>query len=42
MDAYAVCDAMIFGKGVFGVFSTIEKALHLRVRRKRKAGTCVR
>jgi hypothetical protein len=30
MDAYAVCDAMIFGKGVFGVFSTIEKALHFK------------
>jgi len=27
MDVYVVSDAMIFGKGVFGVFSTFEKAL---------------
>lgn len=27
MEAFIVSDAMIFGKGVFGVFSTIEKAV---------------
>jgi hypothetical protein len=27
MDVYAVSDAMIFGKGVFGIFSTPEKAV---------------
>ena len=27
MDAFVVCDAMIFGKGVFGIFSTLEKAV---------------
>ena len=27
MDVYAVSDAMIFGKGIFGVFSTFEKAI---------------
>ena len=27
MDAFIVSDAMIFGKGVFGIFSTLEKAV---------------
>lgn len=27
MDLYVVSDAMIFGKGVFGIFSTLEKAI---------------
>jgi hypothetical protein len=26
VDVYVVSDAMIFGKGVFGIFSTLEKA----------------
>jgi len=27
LDAFIVSDAMIFGKGVFGIFSTLEKAV---------------
>jgi len=27
MDVFVVSDAMIFGKGVFGIFSTLEKAI---------------
>jgi len=27
MDVFVVSDAMIFGKGVFGIFSAIEKAI---------------
>jgi hypothetical protein len=27
VDAFVVSDAMIFGKGVFGIFSTLEKAV---------------
>jgi hypothetical protein len=27
MDVFVVSDAMIFGKGVFGIFSTLQKAI---------------
>jgi hypothetical protein len=27
MDVFVVSDAMIFGKGVFGIFSTLDKAV---------------
>jgi hypothetical protein len=27
MDVFVVSDSMIFGKGVFGIFSTLEKAI---------------
>jgi hypothetical protein len=31
MEFYVVSDAPIFGKGVFGVFSTLEKAIGFKV-----------
>ncbi len=42
MEFYVVSDALIFGKGVFGVFSTLEKAIGLRTNLRKKLNSSAR